>query len=51
MGIFDTKVQAVLSSIANILGKDDDSMVDKSMLRMFSVMMKPGMVLDIPSYW
>ena len=50
MKIFDTEVQPVLSSVAKILGKDDDSTVDKSILGMFAMMMKPGMVLDIPSY-
>ena len=33
------------------MGKDDDKAVDKSILGIFSMMMKPGMVLDIPSYW
>lgn len=51
MEIFDIEVQPVLSSIAKILGKDDDSTVDKSILGMFSMMMNPGIVLDIPSYW
>lgn len=45
------EVKPVLSCIAKILGKDDESIVDKSILGMFAMMMKPGLVLDIPSYW
>ena len=51
MGVFEAKTPPVLSHIAKFLGKDDDNIVDKSVLGMFSMMMKPGMVLDIPSYW
>ena len=51
MGVFYAKTHPVLSHIAKILGKDDDNAVDKSVLGMFAMMMKPGMVLDIPSYW
>ena len=51
MEIFDTEVKPMLSCIANILGKDDDRTMDKSVLGMFAMMMKPGVVLDIPSYW
>ena len=51
MEVFYIEVKLVLSCIANILGKDDDSTVDKSILMMFSMMMKPRLVLDIPSYW
>ena len=41
----------MLRCILKILGKEDDSIVDKSVLRLFALMMKPGVVLDIPSYW
>ena len=51
MEFFDEEVRLVLRCISNILGKDDDSIVDKSVLGMFALMMKPGVVLDIPSYW
>ena len=51
MEVFDIEVRAVLRCIAKILGKYDDSTVEKSVLGMFTMMMKPGVVLDIPSYW
>ena len=41
MGVFDAETCLVLSHIAKILGKDDDNIVDKSVLGMFSMMMKP----------
>ena len=41
----------MLRCIANILGKVDDGTVDKSILGMFAMMMKPRLVLDIASYW
>ena len=34
-----------------ILGRDDDREIDKAALGMFALMMKPGVVLDIPSFW
>ena len=51
MGVFDAETHPILSHIAKIMGKDDDNAVDKSVLGMFAMMMKPRMVLDIPSYW
>ena len=51
MGVFNEDTRPVLSSFAKILGKEDDVMVDKSVLGMFTMMMKPGMVMDIPSFW
>ena len=50
MEVFDIEVRPVLKCITKILGKDDDSTVDKSVMGMFALMMKPGVVLDIPSY-
>ena len=41
----------MLRCISKILGKEDDSTIDKSVLGMFSLLMKPKVVLDIPSYW
>ena len=51
MGVFNKDTQPVLSSIAKILGKEDDVTVDRLVLGMFAMMMKPGTVLDIPSFW
>ena len=51
MEVFDAKTRPVLSNIAKILGKNDDNIVEKPVLGRFSMMMKLGMVLDIPSYW
>ena len=51
MEVFDIEVKPVLRCIAKFLGKDDDSTVDKSILGMFAMMMKPGVLLDIQSYW
>ena len=51
MEVFDIEVKPVLSCIAKILGKDDNSTVEKSILGMFIMMMKLGLALDIPSYW
>lgn len=33
------------------IGKEDDNIIDKSVMGMFALMMKPGVVLDNPSYW
>ena len=51
MEVFYIEVRPVLKCITNILGKYDDITVEKSVLGMFAMMMKPGVVLDIPSYW
>ena len=37
--------------IIKILGKEDDIIIEKSVLGLFALMMKPGVVLDIHSYW
>ena len=49
--VFDAEYRPILSCIAEILGKDNDHTVDKSVLGMYALMMKPGVVLDIPSFW
>ena len=49
--VFDAKYRPILSYIAEILGKDNAHTVDKLVLGMFALMMKPGVVLDIPSFW
>ena len=41
----------MLSCISKIVGKEDDNIIGKSVLGMFALMMKPRVVLDIPSYW
>ena len=51
MEVFDEDVRPVLRCISKILGKEDDNTIDKSFLGMFALMMKPKVVLDIPSYW
>ena len=51
MEIFDAENRPVLSCIAEILGKDNDLTVDKLVLGMYAMMMKPGTVLDIPYFW
>ena len=48
---FDAENRPVLSSIAKILGKENNVTVDKSVPGIFAMMMKPGMVLDVPSFW
>ena len=48
---FDAEYRPILSCIAEILGKDNDQTVNKSVLGMYVIMMKPGVVLDIPSFW
>ena len=51
MEVFDIEVRSVLRCIAKIFGKDNNSTVDKSILGMVAMMMKPRVVMDIPSYW
>ena len=51
MEVFDEDVRPVLRCISKILGKEDDNSINKSILGMFTLMMNPGVVLDIPSYW
>ena len=51
MGVFDEETLLVLSSIAKILGKENVITVDRLFLGMFIMMIKPSMVLDIPSFW
>jgi len=49
--VFDAEYRPILSCIAEILGKYNDQIVDKLVLGMYALMMKPGVVLDIPSFW
>ena len=51
MEVFDVENRPVLSSIAKILGKENDLNIDKLVLGMFALMMKPGKILDIPYFW
>ena len=51
MEIFNTEFQLVMKCISKILGKEDDNTIGKLVLGMFALMMKLGVVLDIPSYW
>lgn len=51
MDIFDAEIRPGLRNIVKILGKEDDNAVDKSVLQMFTLMMKSRKLLDIPSYW
>ena len=48
---FDAEYRPILSCIAEILGKENDQTVDKLVLGMYALMMKPGVVLDIPYFW
>ena len=41
----------MLRGISKILGKEEKNIIDKSVLGLFALMMKPRVVLDIPSYW
>ena len=48
---FNVQYKPFLSCIMEIFGRDDDREIDKAALGMFALMMKPGVVLDIPSFW
>jgi len=50
LDIFDEVVRPVLQVLTRILEKEDTVVVDRVVLGMFAVMMKLGVVLDIPTY-
>ena len=43
-------IRPVLQILAKFLGRKDVMVVDNSILGMFSLMMKPRVILDIPTY-
>ena len=47
---FAKDVRQILQILAKVLGREDAMVVDKSILGMFALMMKPGVVLHIPTY-
>lgn len=49
--MFVVDISYVLQVIAKILGKEDSNLVDKFFLGFLSLMMKPEVVLDIPTFW
>lgn len=48
--MFAVDIRTVLQVIAKILGKEDSKQVYKVVLGFFSLMMKPEVVLDIPTF-
>lgn len=51
LDIFAIDIRPVLQVISKILGKENSKQVDKVVLGFFSLMMKPKVVLDIPTFW
>lgn len=47
---FSEVVKPILQILAIFFGKEDTAVIDKAILGIFSVMMKPDVVLDIPSF-
>ena len=48
--LFTEYMRPILQILAKIMGKEHDVMIDREILGMFALMMKPGVVLEIPTY-
>lgn len=51
LNTFVEDVRPILQILTKVLGRDDASVIDKATLGIFSLMMKPKFVLDIPYFW
>lgn len=48
---FPKEVRPILQILAEILGREDKTIIDEAILGIFSLMMNPEMIFDIPTFW
>jgi len=49
--IFIEYVRSILQIISKVLGREDTHVIDQTILGMFTLMLQPETIFDIPDYW